>query len=159
MLQRGNRHLLIDKPRHVIAVAGRGIASETVCSEMVSQLDLVPSTLDYANAVQPAGLHGNSLRSIIDESVGGSGTLARDGLLLQHSGLHQHLPQRAWYQDHWKLVLQADGFVELYDLRNDPYELRNLAQQTAFDPLIAELRQAMRLRLAETEDPFLLNVL
>lgn len=140
-----------------LLLAGRGVARGTVCSEMVSQLDLVPTILDYADAVQPAGLHGNSLRSIIDDAVGGSGTLSRDGLLLQHSGLHQHLPQRAWYQDHWKLVLQADGFIELYNLRDDPHELHNLASQAVFDPLIAELRQAMQLRLTETDDPFLLN--
>ena len=35
--------------------------------------------------------------------------------------------QRAWHQDNWKLVAQPDGFIELYDLDEDPGEIRNLA--------------------------------
>jgi hypothetical protein len=43
----------------------------------------------------------------------------------------------------WKLVRYWDGQVELYDLRNDPYELDNLRADPAYD----EVQQALAARL------------
>jgi arylsulfatase A-like enzyme len=140
-----------------LLMAGTGVASGRVCDELVSNLDLMSTVLDFAHVDPPVALHGSSLRSLVSEVEGHTNEFSREGLLLQHSGLHEHLPQRAWYQDQWKMVVQADGFVELYDLRDDPHELQNLARQAAFDPLIAELGQALRARLVEIDDPFLLS--
>ena len=57
------------------------------------------------------------------------------------------MPQRAWYAVDWKLVVQEDGLVELYDLDDDPHEMRNLAgdekRRGTLESLWAGLRDAM----------------
>ncbi len=44
---------------------------------------------------------------------------------------------------------------ELYDLRDDPYEFRNLADDPGYQPVLDELRQVLDDWRRETSDPFL----
>ncbi|MDE0102635.1 MAG: sulfatase [Bryobacterales bacterium] len=44
---------------------------------------------------------------------------------------------------------------ELYDLRDDPYEFRNLADDPNYQPVLRELRQVLDTWRQETSDPFL----
>ena len=44
---------------------------------------------------------------------------------------------------------------ELYDLRDDPYEFRNLADDPEYQPVLGELRQVLDDWRRETSDPFL----
>jgi hypothetical protein len=51
--------------------------------------------------------------------------------------------------DHFLFVRYADGFEELYDYREDPFEARNRAS----DPVHAERVRSMRLRTLEGSVP------
>lgn len=88
-------------------------------------------------------MHGRSLVELMREPGAGW----RSGFMAQHYGLHEPVPQRAWYAGGWKLVVQEGGFAELYDLDADPYELRNLAgdpkHRATLESLWAGLRDAM----------------
>jgi arylsulfatase A-like enzyme len=69
--------------------------------------------------------------------------------------------KRAWRTTRWKLIeaMEPDIYglppVELYDLRSDPGETRNLALEagTVRDTLQRELRAHVDRRLAETGKP------
>ena len=67
----------------------------------------------------------------------------RAGLMLQHYGLHQRIVQRAWFEGDWKLVIQPDGFRELYRLAKDPGEIDNLAVQAQFEGRAAAMSAAL----------------
>ena len=50
---------------------------------------------------------------------------------------------RAVREGHWKLVSAKDKSWELYDLENDPGEMRNLAHDQQFKDVLAEHRRLL----------------
>lgn len=110
----------------------------------VSQVDLVPTVLGYCGVRGGEGLHGADLRPLIE----GSADPLRDGVGVQYHSCtwgETPIPLRCWRGEEWKYVETIDGDDELYDLREDPGELRNLAE----DPPAAGTRRRMRERLYE----------
>jgi hypothetical protein len=76
----------------------------------------------------------------------------RDVLLVEHYGLHVPLFQRALLSEQHKLVVQQDGFVELYDLHKDPAELVNLAGCEAHREALVAMRDALATSMRELDD-------
>jgi arylsulfatase A-like enzyme len=96
------------------AAIGRGERND-----MVTQTDLAPTLASMAGVAWPAPVDGFDLTKKKN---------ARDALLLEYYG-QQHLvnPIRTIRTVRWKLNWYDSGNKELYDLREDPHELRNLA--------------------------------
>ena len=65
---------------------------------------------------------------------------------------------RAWYQDYWKLVIQPDGYRELYDLERDPGELDNLAREPHYRDKLPQMQQWLYDVMRESGDGSLLPV-
>lgn len=123
---------------------GPGIRSDAKIDRLVSLIDLTPTLLDFAGAKavgrRPDGM---SLRPLLS----GNGDIRSRSVLLSSgpqkapSGTNLPLfdgvrtPSFAWWR-------YEDGFEEMYDLRNDPDELTNVAQDPAYaavrDELVAE---------------------
>ena len=57
----------------------------------------------------------------------------------------------------WKLVSRVNGRDELYDLRNDPQERRNLCGAEGSEAIATELKSKQLLWLMETADAVPLN--
>ena len=59
-------------------------------------------------------------------------------------------------QNGWKLIHDLDGESgeELYDLNNDPEELKNLIQDPAHTAQAQKLREALKAELKHAEAPF-----
>jgi arylsulfatase A-like enzyme len=106
-----------------LLMAGAGMPAGSVRDQLVSSLDLVPTLADLCGVESRREFHGANLLPLIENP----GAAWREGLLAQHYGLHERIVQRAWYQQDWKLILQPDGFEELYQLSDDPGETSNLA--------------------------------
>lgn len=60
--------------------------------------------------------------------------------------------QRAYHAGDWKLVVQEDGFFELYDLGRDPCELVNLAGDPRHGGRLAVMRAGLRAAMLATGD-------
>lgn len=97
---------------------------------LVTNVDLPRTILEYADLPVPDRWQGQSLRPIIeDPAIGG-----REQLVLEHGLV---TVQRALRTDRWKFIRTYHpgmwGPVEpdrqLYDLREDPWEQRNLAAE------------------------------
>ncbi len=52
----------------------------------------------------------------------------------------------------WKYIhyLELDGMDELYDLKTDPYEMKNLFNQAAAVKTLSEMKREMERMLKET---------
>lgn len=145
--------LMVEQTMQIpLLLAGAGISGGQTRDQLVSQLDLVPTILEFCGVEVEHPLHGSSLTGLL----GNAHVDWRQGLMAQHYGLHQPIEQRAWYQGRWKLVLQPDGYRELYDLENDADELDNLAGQPRYGEILLSLQQQLSLAMLELGDDALL---
>ena len=136
--------LMVEETMRIpLLLRGPGVPVGKACGHLVSNLDIPPTLLRLGGLGGEARCHGRSLL----EANGEPPVAGRMGLMTQHYGLHEPIVQRAYYREDWKLVVQEDGFAELYDLASDPCEMRNLAalreHQSLLRGLWAELRTAM----------------
>lgn len=131
-----------------LLMAGAGISAAQIREQLVSQLDLAPTILDFCGLDVDSRLHGSSLARLIADGD----SRWREGLMTQHYGLHQPICQRAWYQDEWKLVVQPDGYRELYNLEKDVDELDNLATEPRYAEVLLSLHQNLEVAMSEVGD-------
>lgn len=106
-------------------------------SELVSLIDLFPTLCEAAGVPVPPGVEGRSLLGLYR----GRPAWARDRLHAAFVSPERHrLDSRAVRTESHKYIENlTTGEIELYDLRNDPYELENLAGR----PATSALQQAL----------------
>lgn len=124
-----------------LLVAAPGIAGRTE-DALVSNVDLAPTLADLAGVPTPE-VDGESLAPIIS----GFSTSLRRPILMHNVDTAEHVsaPSYRGIRTHgWKLIAYADGERELYDLRSDPHELRNLAGKPRNLPRIHRLQERIR---------------
>lgn len=141
--------LLVEETSRIpLLMCGPGIPSGDTIDRTVSNLDIAPFVLNAAGLPTRAELHGQDL----GPDVLGSQTPDRDGVMLQHYGLHVPVLQRGWRAGRWKLILQEDGFRELYDITEDPAEMRNLAFDASHRATLARLQRDLFAEMARLGD-------
>jgi len=140
-------------------VLGPGIPPGVDGRSLPTNLDIAPTLLDFAGLEIPDNLHGRSLRSVLENRV----PLERDYVLLEHPEVNKTLEIRPAFSlrsRDWKYIRTYENgadkpatFEELYNLREDPFELNNLAdhpEQTqrlaAFRDELNHTAQAMQLQ-------------
>jgi arylsulfatase A-like enzyme len=103
----------------------------------VSQVDFMPTLLDYLGLPIPPKIHGRSMRPLIE----GKQVAWRDHAFCQRAGLARMLRTARWKYT----IGVRGGILALYDLAKDPHEDRNLAR----DPARAATVRTMHARLLE----------
>ncbi len=107
----------------------RRIDAGTTCDEMVLNLDLAPTLLQLAGVSVPPSVQGASMLPLLEGRPG------RDDFLYEYFRELGDVPTcLAVRTRDWKYVTYPDDpqfGAELYDLRNDPGELFNLAADPA----------------------------
>ena len=127
-------------------------AGRTCDAFVSSALDLARTFLDLAGLPVPASYVGQSLAPALR---GGPGP-ARETIVSTYYGNQLGLfTQRMIRDTRWKYVWNATAEDELYDLEEDPGEIRNLAAQAVgAGPLARRRRQLLAWMQAE-QDPIL----
>jgi arylsulfatase A-like enzyme len=100
-----------------LLMAGPGIAAGARSDALVELVDLNPTILDWAGAPR---LENTDARSLVPLLSGQTGAIHAETVAQLRSG-------RCLRTHDWKLIQHAGGGQELYDLRNDPNELVNVA--------------------------------
>lgn len=126
----GKQNLYEDGMRVPLIVSGPGIKPGR-SEALVYLLDIFPTVCDLVGAPIPEGLDGRSFAGV----VRGKATETRDSLFLAYRDV-----QRAVRDDRWKLIRYPQvNVTQLFDLKNDPHEKSNLADDPAQAPRIAAL--------------------
>ncbi|MBN1674808.1 MAG: sulfatase-like hydrolase/transferase [Kiritimatiellae bacterium] len=123
-----------------------------VVDSFVNHMDLMPTFLELAGLTPPAGLDARSLKPILDGQ-----TLAdwpTDAYAEFHGMQWGLYSQRMLVTARYKLVFNVSDVDELYDLAEDPAELRNRIDDPACAEIQRDLYRRMFTRMQQTRDPF-----
>ncbi|OGV68741.1 MAG: sulfatase [Lentisphaerae bacterium RIFOXYB12_FULL_65_16] len=133
------------------------VPEESVHPHPVSHVDLVPTILEAAGVEIPKLLEGQSLLGALrtpETRVDDAVFMEFSRYEVDHDGFGGFQPVRAGFDGRFKLVINLLTTDELYDVQNDPDELKNLidvAEHTA-------ARNALHDRILDwmnrTRDPF-----
>ncbi len=120
-------------------------------SAMVTLMDLMPTFLEIAGAEVPEHVTG---RSVVPLLTGGVPADWPDAVFLQFHGHHFPYPQRGIRTERYKLVINPPDVNELYDLQEDPFELRNVYDAPGYAAVRQELTQRLYQHLVASGDNF-----
>ncbi len=129
---------------------------ETVIEQMVLNIDLAPSVLDICSAKPLKNVHGASFKPLLKGRTKGW----RKSWYYEYNYEKQfpYTPNvRGVRTDEWKYVRSPHGDggpdrhkAELYNLRKDPGETRNLIDDPAMRKKVAELKAELKRLMKET---------
>ena len=132
----------------------RLVKARTVRHELALNLDLAPTLLSLAGVAVPGKMQGRSLVPLLK----GEKTAWRDSFLIEYYSdrVFPRIVQmgyKAVRNARWKYIhyLELEGMDELYDLKNDPYEMKNLIHQPGAQKALSEMKQEMERLLKETQ--------
>jgi arylsulfatase A-like enzyme len=120
--------------RAPLIFAGPGIphgSSKALCYLM----DIMPTICDLGAARQPEGLDALSLSPVLSGKQG----KIRDSLFLTYTNT-----QRAIREENWKLIrFPLIGRTQLFDLANDPHEMKDLADDTTHEDRVIAMTKKL----------------
>ena len=140
----GKQNLYDHSVRVPLVIGGPGLPKGRKVDSLCYLMDLFPTFCDLTGVPAPGTVEGKSLAPLLH---GGSRPV-RDSVFIAYKTF-----QRGVRTDRWKLILynvKGKQTTQLFDLRNDPLETKNLA---ASDPAkVRELRALLKKWMKETED-------
>jgi len=119
----------------------------------VSEADFAPTFLEVAGLRADRHFTGASLVPFLEDRPPPNW---RDAVHTQCNGVELYYTQRSVMTRDFKYVFNGFDWDELYDLRTDPDELRNLANDPAYEPVKREMCRRMW-RFAHEEDDTAIN--
>ncbi len=168
-----------------LIIAGPGIDPGTALYEMISNVDVMPTLLEWIGLPVPPNLHGRSFYPLLS----GGAYVANDLVFAEKTYHTYYDPMRSVRSKQWKLIANfefapwqetspdydnnAKTYVEvskashvpyesqyhppfeLYDLKNDRYEQHNLANDSNLAVVRDEMVQILYTWMEKTGDPLL----
>ena len=138
-----------------LIAAGPGIASGAVTDARVGLHDLCPTLLELAGLPPFESPDSRSFAGVLCDPTGHEREFTTG--YAEYFGSRYWLTQRVLWQDDWKMVFNGFDRDELYNLREDPFETTNLAndpaQRARHRRMMAEIWRLVR----RTNDATLLN--
>jgi choline-sulfatase len=118
---------------------------------LVSLVDLLPTLCDLTGVAAPAGVDGVSLRPVLERPT----SQVREVVFSEYYGKQNwRVPIRMARDSRWKYVRYLGYGEELYDLAEDPGELRDLAREPGAASARARLARELDEWIRRTGDPF-----
>jgi iduronate 2-sulfatase len=106
------------------------------CKAIVESLDIYPTLTELCGLPAPAHLEGRSLARFLDDPRGEWDRPART-VMLRNGLLARSVRTAQWRYTEWD---QGRRGAELYDHRQDAFELKNLAGEARYRGTVSELR-------------------
>ena len=150
------------------------------CDELVSNVDILPTLLEYAGQVAPNDVAGRSFRPLLE----GEPYRPRERIFAEMTWHDMYNPVRAIRTDRYKYVrnfwhlpkvyltkdiyrseagrevreelgVPTRAYEELYDLEEDPHERSNLVDDPDYEPVRRRLQDELFGWMSTTDDPLL----
>lgn len=122
-----------------------------VSESLVSHIDIMPTMLDYAGLEIPESMQGVSLRPVLEDPaahVRQFALISWNRFAINHDAFGEFYPIRCVTDGRHKLVINLFETDELYDLSEDPFEMKNRID----DPASAEVRDHLHDQLLDEMD-------
>ncbi|HET9786852.1 MAG TPA: sulfatase, partial [Pyrinomonadaceae bacterium] len=124
----------------------KAVKGGIVRDEFALNIDLAPTLLDLAGVSSSIRMEGRSLVPLLN----GAKTEWRKSFLVEYYSdkvfprVHQ-MGYKAVRNERWKYIhyFELDGMDELYDLKADPYEMRNIIRQPGAAKIVEAMKQEM----------------
>jgi len=130
--------------------AGPGIPKGQSTQAFSYLLDIFPTVCSLTGIQSPSGLEGKDLKSIWE----GKTNKVRDSIFLSFSKI-----QRSVRDERWKLIRYPKiNHTQLFDLKNDPYEMHNLAGDPAQAGRVEQMLKQLKRCQQEVGDALPLTV-
>lgn len=128
------------------------ITPGTKIQDMVLNTDFAPTMLDLAGIAAPASMQGKSMVPLLKGNDSGW----RKEFFYEYMSEPQFpkIPSAlAVRTDRWKYIRYPEitDIEELYDIKNDPYELKNLAADPKHASTLADMKKRMDALMVETK--------
>lgn len=130
-----------------LVIKGPGAAAGKTTDALCHLTDLCPTLLEFAGVAAPPGLDGRSLVPVLR----GERDAHRDGLLFAYKNV-----QRGYRDERFKLIeydVNGTRTTQLFDLRDDPHETKDLSTDPAHAETLARLRKQMTDAQRKAGDP------
>ncbi|MFI3169981.1 MAG: sulfatase-like hydrolase/transferase [Faecalibacterium sp.] len=135
----------------------KGGETGKVVDEVVSHIDIVPTILEYMNIPIPVLLEGKSLCPQINDTsvkVNDYAYIEFTRYEVDHDGFGGLQMMRAIISENYKLVINLLDTDELYDMKNDPYEMHNLLLDPSHQVARDIHHDALIEQMNRTRDPY-----
>jgi arylsulfatase A-like enzyme len=130
------------------------IKAGTVRDELALNIDLAPTLLSLAGVGVPDKVHGRSLLPLLK----GERSAWRDSFLIElySDKVFPRISQmgyKAVRTERWKYIhyLELEGMDELYDLKSDPYEMKNVIKEPGAKKALQQMKAELERLLRETK--------
>ncbi len=130
-----------------LILSGPGIPAGRQVGQIVSLLDLAPTLVQLTTGGE-FPCFGRSLLPLLQAEPGGWPAEA----FAECHGQRFYYTQRILWRDNYKYIFNGFDSDELYDLAADPHELRNLAGNPVYRPVLEALAGRMWQIIRETGD-------
>jgi arylsulfatase A-like enzyme len=146
----GKQNVYEHSMRVPLVIAGPGIAAGKTTDAMCYLFDVLPTLGKLCGVTGPGTSDGREFTATLRDPA----QPARDRLMFAYRGV-----QRALRDDRWKLIRypQVDK-TQLFDLQNDPQEIKNLAGQPEHAARITQLTALLEKEMRQDGDTNSLRV-
>ena len=129
----------------------------SVCSQLISHIDIVGTVMDYFGYGVPDTLEGKSFLSLLEDpskSIRNEVHIEFNRFEIGMDGMGGYQPIRCICDGRYKLAINLMVTDELYDLQTDPGELHNLIESADNTTIRNGLHDRLMAWMDETRDPF-----
>ena len=126
----------------------RAVKAGTVLDTHANSVDIMPTLLDFAGVPTPKNVQGVSLRPLLEGKAPED-----DRPAFCERGFAGPPASRMIRTKRWKYTVFGKQRRELFDLKEDPGEIHNLADDPSCGKVMARLHERLRLQMERTNDP------
>ena len=132
-----------------LIISGPGIPKNRVSDALVYLYDIYPTLINLCGLPQPDGVDGKDITPVIM----GKTAAVRSSLFTVYRNT-----VRAVRDNEWKLIRYPERhYTQLFNLKNDPLEINNLAQNVKYRKKVDELMELLSKWQKETGDTAVLT--
>jgi arylsulfatase A-like enzyme len=130
-----------------LILRGPGIPAGRQVEQVISLIDLAPTLVQLTTGGE-FPCHGRSLLPLLQSEQ----PEWQSEAFAEFHGQRFFYTQRTLWQDNYKYIFNGFDEDELYDLAADPYEMRNLVRDPAFQPVLESMAGRMWEIIRQTDD-------